>query len=375
MYLLNEKDKKWIDEIWNKLDEKHSRAAISAREKIPYSTIDGKYDDEGKNPIYRWTNGFWPGLMWLMYVGTKNEEYRKTAENAEKMLDEAFEYPEYLSHDVGFMWHISSGINYRLFGGEKSKRRTYMAANVLAGRYNPAGNYIQAWEVSGREGWTIIDCMMNLPLLYMAADSFGQPRFKLIGERHAEWAMKEHIRPDGSVRHIVCTNPETGEVTGYVRGQGYSETSAWSRGQGWALYGFVLSYIHTGREEFLETAKKVAHYVIAESSANGWLQKVDYKGPCELCDTTAGAVSACGLIEIARLLNEEDGKVYLSAAMNILRALEENFCDWSENESVLQHGVSTYFPDERRKGEHIIYGDYYFAEAIYKLKGFEPLFW
>ncbi|MBR2885620.1 MAG: glycoside hydrolase family 88 protein [Clostridia bacterium] len=375
MLILNDNDKKWVDETWEKLNEKLSRAAISAREKIPYSAADGKYDDEGKEPIFRWTNGFWPGLMWLMYVGTKNEEYRKTAENAEKMLDDAFSYPEYLCHDVGFMWHISSGVNYRLFKGEKSKKRVYLATQMLAGRFNPAGRYIQAWETPGREGWTIIDCMMNLPLLYLAAEEFLQPRFKNIAMCHADWAMKEHVRADGSVRHIVCTNPETGEVTGYVKGQGYSETSSWSRGQGWALYGFVLSYLHSGKEEYLETAKKVAHYVIAESSLNGWLQKVDYKGPCELCDTTAGAVSACGLIELAKLADEEERGLYLSAALNILHALDDNYCDWSERESVLQHGVATYFPDERRKGEHIIYGDYYFTEAIYKLKGFEPLFW
>ena len=119
----------------------------------------------------------------------------------------------------------------------------------------------------------------------------------------------------------------------------------------------------------------MAHNVIAESACNGWLQKVDYKSPTELCDTTAGAVSACGLIELARLTDEEESNLYLRSALNILRALDENYCDWSERESVLQHGVSTYFPDERRKGEHIIYGDYYFAEALYKLKGFEPLFW
>lgn len=376
MLILKNEDRKWADEIWERLDKKMSAAAVSARGKIPYSTANGKYDDLGKEPIFRWTNGFWPGLMWLMYVGTNNEEYRKTAENAERMLDEAFRYPEYLCHDVGFMWHISSGVNYRLFGGEQSKKRISLAAQLLAGRFNPAGGYIQAWEEPGREGWTIIDCMMNLPLLYRAAEVFGQPRFRLIAMRHADWTMEQHIRPDGSVRHVVCTDPETGEVSGYVRGQGYSEESAWSRGQGWALYGFVLSYLHTGRAQYLETAKRVAHYVIAESSCNGWLQKVDYKAPCELCDTTAGAVTACGLIELARATCGEEGDLYLSAALKILKALEENYCDFNESEeSVLQHGVAKYFPDESRKGEHIIYGDYYFTEAIYKLKGFEPLFW
>ena len=373
--MLNKDTTKWVDGIWEKLDKKLSKVSELSYDKLPYTTVDGVHDD-AKDVIYRWTNGFWPGLMWLMYQGTGKDCYKKTAEHGEELLDDAFWYPEGIGHDVGFIWKISSGINYQLFGGEKSKKRTYLAAYLLAGRFNPCGNYIQAWETKGREGWTIIDCMMNLPLLYWAAEEFNQPRFLNVAKCHADWAMNEHVRDDGSVRHIVCTDPLTGEVTGYVRGQGYSEDSAWSRGQAWALYGFILSYLHTKEERYLKTAKKVAHYVIAESASNGWLQKVDYRGPSELCDTTAGAISACGLIELAKALDDEEKNLYLSSAINILKALEENYCDWTDKEqSVLQHGVSTYFPDERRKGEPIIYGDYYFAEAIYKLKGFEPLFW
>ena len=148
MFKLSQEDRLFVDSIWDKLDAKLSGASVLSRDKLPYSTKDGIHDDLGKDPIYRWTNGFWPGLMWLMYVGTGKGDYRITAENAENMLDAALAMPECLCHDVGFMWHISSGINYRLFGGENSRARTLTAANLLAGRYNCMGKFIRAWNWS-----------------------------------------------------------------------------------------------------------------------------------------------------------------------------------------------------------------------------------
>lgn len=375
MIKLNIDDKKWVDDIWEKLDEKLFLSAKSCYDKIPYSTKDGKRDSAGNEIIQRWTNGFWPGLMWLMYVGTKKEEYKKTAENAEKMLDEALLQPTKLSHDVGFMWHISSGINYRLFGGEKSLSRTLIAANTLAGRYNSKGNFIRAWNGEGREGQAIIDCMMNLPLLYLASKITKDKRYYYIAEEHADKTIKTHIRDDGSVRHIVDIDPENGEIRDVLGGQGYSPDSAWSRGQSWAIYGYALSYIHTGKEEYLEIAKKVAHYFIA-NILDSFIPRVDFRAPAKEHDTTAGAIAACGLIEISKCVGEFEKEIYLNTAIKILKALDEKYCDWSkEEESILSHGVERYFPDERRQGLPIIYGDYYFTEAIYKLKGFEPLFW
>ena len=374
MYNLNDETKKWVDEIWEKLDTKLSRTAVSSYDKITYTTIDGVHDNAAEI-IYRWTNGFWPGLMWLMYVGTKNEVYKKTAEHAEEMLDAALAMPDKLSHDVGFMWHISSGINHRLFGGEKSKARTTLAATHLASRFNIRGNYIRVWN-GDRVGQVIIDCMMNLPLLYRESELIGDKRFYYIAEAHADKTIQTHIRPDGSVRHIVDLDPATGEIKEVLGGQGYSADSAWSRGQAWAVYGYVLSYIHTGKQEYLDVAKRVANYFIANVCDTGYIPRVDFKSPCTEPDTTAGAAAACGLLEISKCVPDDEKPMYFNAAIRMLKALEEKYCDWSDTEdSILQYGVERYFPDERRKGLPIIYGDYYFAEAIYKLKGFDMLFW
>ncbi len=375
---LNKEEQKWVADTWTKLDEKLSRVSISAYDKIPYTTMgSGVYDDCSGEYIMKWTNGFWPGLMWLMYVGTGKEQYRKTAEHAEEMLDAVlYGMPWHLSHDVGFMWHISSGVNYRLFGGDASKARTLRAAEHLFSRFHIKGNYIRAWNSADKAGQSIIDCMMNLPLLYWAADAVKDKRFYDVAVAHADHTLVANIRPDGSVKHIITHDLENGEVTGCKGGQGYDEKSSWSRGQAWAIYGFTLSYLHTGKPEYLDVAKKVAHYFIANVAVDEWLPQVDFRAPGKEHDTTAGAIAACGLIELAKCVGALEQDMYMQAALKMLHALDDTYCDWSEaDEAILQHGVEKYWPDACREGKTIIYGDYYFTEAIYKLRGENMLFW
>lgn len=370
-------NKSFIDQTWEKLDGKLKQVAVRSRDKIPYTTVNGVHDDRQGKSISWWTNGFWGGLMWLMYLGSKNEEYRITAENAERLMDAAFANVAVLHHDVGFMWHIMSGANYRLTTNAEARNRNLLAAMTLASRYNISGKYIRSWN-GDMAGWTIIDCMMNIPLLYWASRELGDPRFEKIAVAHADMAMRDHVRPDGSVAHIVSHDVETGEVIETLAGQGYAVGSSWSRGVAWALYGFVLSYIHTKKVEYLDTAKRVAHYFITNLVADDWLPIVDFRAPEEpkRYDSTAGAVAACGLIEIAKCVPEGEQKIYLDSAIKLLRAMEERFCNWQDDEdSVLQMGTERYNSDG--KGDHIpiIYGDYFFAEAILKLRGEEFLAW
>lgn len=376
MFQLTEKQAAWVDGIWNKLDNKLRWVSQASKDKIPYTTVDGVHDDKAVTDINWWTNGFWPALNWLMYVGTKNEQYRKVAEHAEGLLDKALANYGRLDHDVGFLWHISAGVDYRLFGGEASYNRAMFAASTLAARYNDAGKFIRAWNGKKQQGWVIIDCMMNLPLLYWASEVTNDPRFRYIAMHHADTAVQNHVRADGSAYHILTYDANTGELLGPVDGQGYTPDSSWSRGQAWALYGFVLSYIHTGKQEYLDTAKRVAHYFIA-SVCDDYLPKCDFRSPAQpvIYDTTAGACAACGLLEIANCVPEYEKQMYINAAMNLLQAMEEKFCDWSDKEeAILLCGTEAYHSEH---GHHIpiIYGDYFFAEAIYKLKGFDMLFW
>ena len=366
-----EQDKAFIDGVWEKLDKKLSVVAERSRDKVPYTTENGTHINN--HNISWWTNGFWPGLMWLMYYGTKNDTYKQTAERTEELLDEALEGFFGLHHDVGFMWHISAGVNYRITGNEKSKVRTMYAASTLAARYNLNAKIIRAWNSDPCVA--IIDCMMNIPLLYRESVYSKDDRFKNIAVAHANMAMCDHIRPDGSVHHIVRHDPQTGEVLENIGGQGYGVGSSWSRGQAWAIYGFVLSYIHTGYEEYLDAAKSVAHYFIANAATTDYLPLCDFRAPDEpvYYDSTAAVCTACGLIEIARCVPEYEKKMYIDAAMKLLMAAEKEWCNWDDNEdSVLQMGTEAYY-----NGIHmpIIYGDFFLAEALLKLKGEEFLMW
>jgi len=192
----------------------------------------------------------------------------------------------------------------------------------------------------------------------------------------------DHIREDGSVIHQVEHDRETGEPLKTFGGQGYAEGSSWSRGQAWALYGFTISYIHTGEVRYLDGAKQVANYFIA-NCCDDWLPRVDFRAPSEpvYYDSTAGAIAACGLIELAKRLPEDEGGMYMNAAINILRAMGEKFMDWSpETDCMLKFGTVRYPVDgltPEKAGVHIsiIYGDYFYTEAILKLLGSEFFTW
>ena len=380
---LLEENKAWAEQTFALIDKKLSKAAVRSRDRI----VDGV----DKNGVHltrdpnSWTAGFFGGLNYMLYEYTKNEEYLKTAKRQEEMMDAALQKYEALHHDVGFQWHILSGAGYRITGDPVSKRRNLFAASTLFSRFvmTPEGGYIRAWNDkwfgNTVDDWTIIDCLMNLPLLYWASREIGDDRFKRIAMAHADMALCDHLRDDGSIAHIVEHNRDTGEMVRTYGGQGYGVGSSWSRGQSWALYGFILSYIHTGEEDYLNAAKQVANYFIANCS-DDWLPRVDFRAPAEpvYYDSTAGAIAACGMIEIAKAVGENEGGMYMNAAINILKAMREKFMNFDpETDDMLGYGTTMYPTEGKRPGIHIsiIYGDYFYTEAILKLLGSEFLPW
>ncbi len=376
---LLEENRAWAEEIFEKIDRKMSAVTIRSRDKL----VDG-VNEEGfhKETIsWGWTAGFFGGLNWLLYNRTGNENYMLTAKANEKLMDDGLKQFDRLTHDVGFMWHILSGVSYRLTGDENSRTRNLFAASTLMSRFILGGNFILAWPKPEHVNKTIIDCLMNLPLLYWASEEIGDDRFKRVAMAHADMAVRDHLRPDGSVVHIVEHDRDTGAVLNTLGGQGCGVGSSWSRGQAWALYGFVLSYIHTKEERYLNAAKQVANYFIA-SCSDDWLARVDFRAPEEpvLYDTSAGACAACGLIELAKSLPENEGGIYINGAVNMLRAMSEKCCNFDpENDHMLDFGTVRYPVNGNREEAQvhisIIYGDYFFTEAILKLLGEEFLPW
>ncbi len=377
-------NQEWLDGVYDKLLVKMKAECARVGTKIPYSPgADGMYHDV--EDIANWTNGFWPGMLWQMYEATGDEAYRSAAVGVEERLKVVLEDPEALGHDLGFMFLQSSVANYRKTGDPGARRRGLLAAAELASRYNLEGKFIRAWtgprdseqgkKMGGGDirGWMIIDCMMNLPLLYWASEELDDPRFYKIAVSHARTAQQTIVRPDGSCNHIAAFDPDTGEYLNNPGGQGYRQGSSWSRGQSWAVYGFALSYRHTGDKSFLDTAKQCAHYCIANMAVTGWLPLVDYRQPAQPVkyDSTAAMITACGLLEIAGHVEENEARFYTEAAYRILRAGEARFADWDPGRDSILTGGTYFYHDPTGENTEvpIIYADYFLIEAVLRLKG------
>lgn len=386
---LDLKTKEWLDGTLSQVLKKMEQVSERSKNKIPAMALNGVHDDRSDtgehwdtgDGINWWTNGFWGGILWQLYHYTKDSRYAEIARKSEEKLDKCFEIYYGLHHDVGFMWLPTAVADYRLTGNERSKRRGLLAAQLLAGRFNPAGNFIRAWNDNnpGKEqsnrGWAIIDCMLNIPLLYWASCAIDDPRYKEIAMLHADTVAENFIRENGSVCHIVEFDPVTGEKIREYGGQGYCEGSAWTRGQSWALYGFTISYQHTNKERYLKTAEKVADYFISHIPDDGHIP-VDFDQPSapHIEDSTAGAIAACGLLELSELVPEKK-QIYFNAALKLLKTISEDRCDYRpETDGLLTHCTGSYHGTSDRE-INLIYADYYFIEALLKLDGADFKLW
>lgn len=378
----------WARSIAEKIREKYPEVVKRNLGKVPYRAREGKFDDLSGKDICWWTNGFYGGMLWQLYRLTGDTLYKEEAENLEDKLDAVLLNYNGMDHDSGFRFLPTAVADFRITGKEESKNRGLLAAANLAGRFNPQGNFIRAWNDNGtgeNEGWAIIDCMMNLPLLYWATKVTKDPRFYQIAVRHADTAMKYFIREDGSSRHIVEFDPATGAFVQDFGGQGYEKGSSWTRGQAWALYGFTLSYLHTRDQKYLDTAKNVASYFISNIPESG-LIPVDFRQPKESVweDSTAAAIAASGLLLLSQMLSGEDSDAEVKdeeaaknaedAALKMLTALAEKRCSFGTDIDELLEKCTAAYHDQDHEYP-IIYGDYYFIEAILRLTGDELFIW
>lgn len=327
-----------------------------------------KYKQSG---ALNWISGFWPGMLALAYKNTKDEKTLESLRKFEEKQNEGFSRPLRLHHDVGFMWYLSSGWDYILTGNEEARDAAYTAALFLAARFNPKGNYIRAWnddpdDGHRKAGWAIIDCMINLELLYLAGEISGDGRFKNIANAHADSTLKNFIRPDGTVKHIVSYDTNTGEYIENLTGQGYSVDSSWTRGMGWAAYGFIKAYGYTGNENYKEASQRVIDCFV-RLLPEGEVPPCDFFQPKEpnYLDSSAGAIVACAMLDNAALFPETK-EYYLTEAKKLLQTLTEKCADLNpETDGVLRHACQLYHSG--KKDCTLIYGDYYYFEAIDKL--------
>lgn len=225
--------------------------------------------------------------------------------------------------------------------------------------------------------------MMNLPLLYTASEILNEPRFSMMAQAHTETVMEKLIRPDGSVNHIIKLDIYTGEMLSDEERQecmkftqGASLNSSWTRGQAWVLYGLILGHIHTKREDFLDAAKKCGHYFMAAMGDRA-VPPIDFRGDEKNkgMDASAGAVAACAFIEIANSVPECEKKMYFDYGVKLVKGLDEVCADYSDCTNYLLKHAATHWGGKETRDCALIYADYFYMEALYKLCGGTTIFW
>jgi len=337
--------------------------------------------EEGGN--FDWTTGFWTGMIWLAYELTGNEKYRAAAEiHVDSFRDRIVRKIDCDTHDLGFLYTLSCVAAAKLTGSRKAEQTALMAADHLMTRYHPKAGIIQAHgDLSDPRlrGRMIIDGMMNLPLLYWASEVTGNPVYRAIAESHARQTMRYIVREDASTWHTYYFDVDTGEPRHGDTLQGYADDSCWSRGQAWGIYGFTLSYVHTGERQFLETAMKLAHYFLnrlPDDLVVYWdLIFTDDHG--EEKDSSASAIVVCGLLEMARRLPEGAERDYFfNAAQAILGSLIDGYATnvSEKSNALLLHSVN-FKKAGRGVDEACLWGDYFYLEALVRMKRDWKMYW
>lgn len=316
-----------------------------------------------------WTSGFFPGSLWLTYELTGDGQLKAQAARYTNMLLPVSKMKD--THDLGFMAGCSYGNALRLAPADTIKSVLVETAANLAGRFDPTIGCIRSWDFGPWNFPVIIDNMMNLNLLYTAARLTGDKRFAEIATRHAETTLRNHFRPDHSCFHVVSYNPD-GTVERKQTFQGKNDSSSWSRGQGWALYGFTETYRNTGRKEFLSHARAVADMIIARNNTDDLIPLWDLDaadGPATPRDASAAAVIASGMIDLSKQL-KNGGRKYFDYAEKLLKSLASDrylAAEGSNNGFVLMHSTGS-LPHGSEIDTPLNYADYYFLEALLRYR-------
>nr|WP_232837048.1 glycoside hydrolase family 88 protein [Lentzea terrae] len=315
-----------------------------------------------------WIGGFWPGTLWLAHLDSGDARFRALAEAANDRLAPRRLEPR--DHDLGFLFYPSWVTAYRLTGDQKWRDGAVDAANTLIQRWNATGRFIRAWGrlgTPGNAGRVIIDTMMNLDLLAFATEQTGDRKFLDIAIAHARTTQTHFLRADGSTPHVFDFNPDTGAPIGPNTVQGYSQTSCWARGQAWGLYGFTTMYRRTGLREFRDTARKLADFALSAITPDH-VPVWDYRSPLganDIKDSSAGAIMACGLLDLAKATGTAR---YRERALKILDGLVSTCLTTRSTraEAIMARGTRNR-PAEDGVEVSLPYGDYYLFEAILRV--------
>ncbi len=332
-----------------------------------------------------WTSAFWTGMLWLAYELTGTVRFRSLAETHGRDFTARLQNRIQIDHhDVGFLYSLSSVAQYKLIGTVAAKQTAFQAAEHLLTRYCQKAGIIQAWgdlNDPAQRGRMIIDCLMNLPLLYWVYQTTNDSRFDEVAYRHALQSAQYLVREDASTFHTFYMDVATGQPSplGGKTHQGYRDDSCWARGQAWGIYGFALSYCYTGDPTFLEVSQRLANYFLNRLPADQvcyW--DLYFTSGDQERDSSAAAIAVCGLLELSKHLpaGNTQKEVYQNAAWTILRSLIKNYAVPSEAvaNGLLYHAV---YNKNKNNGvdECCLWGDYFYFEALVRCKEPWQLFW
>jgi len=324
--------------------------------------------------IHAWTSGFWPGILWYDYENTRDEKIKQHAVHYTGLL-EPLSRKKIGDHDLGFQIMSSYGNAYRLTKEEKYKEVMLRAADTLATLYNPVVGTILSWPgMRKKMDWphnTIIDNMMNLELLIWASKNGGSKKLYDIATRHADVTMKYHFRPDGSAYHVAVYDTISGNFIKGVTHQGYADETMWARGQAWGIYGFTFMYRETQNKDYLRFAEKITD-VYLKRLPEDYIPYWDFDAPGipdEPRDASAAAIVASALLELSQVEdNKQKSEEYKNAAIRMLEELSTaRYQSCNSKPSFLLHSTG-HWPQRREVDASIIYADYYYIEALTRLK-------
>ena len=334
-----------------------------------------------------WTTSFWTGILWLMYDYTGLDKYRLEAQKHSKLfrqrIDNYYHKNEEEAglnhHDVGFLYLLSTVADYKRTGSEEALETSLKAAELLSKRYIEQAKIIQAWgdmQDEKQQGRMIIDCNLNIPLLYFASDFVKDVPYFDMAYNHVKNASRYIVRSDASTYHTYHFDIHTGKPKYGSTHQGFSDQSCWARGQAWGLMGFPISYKYVKDEELLNVTKCLANYFInrlPEDFICNWdLIFTEEDGQR---DTSAAAIAAIGFSELLKYLPvaDESRVLYENACLAIAKSLSEKYMGTNQ-EGILKSGVY-FYNDHLGVDEYLIFGDYFFVELLMRLYKDWDSFW